>query len=130
VLLAVTDHVARREMALALRGAGFAVWQAEEYLEAVVLLHGSPRRLVTIVSSDLVAVLQFAASDRRMVHHHVYIALETASAPFEDDLQGVFPYLTLLTLAAPAPDELARVVSKAAQMLGGEPAGYRELVAR
>lgn len=130
VLVAVADRDVRRMAAQALRAAGFEVWEAQDYDEAVTLLHASPRRLVILVGRDLVSVLGFAAADRRMAHHHLYIALDSARAAFGEAECKLFSCLTLWRLPSPTPDELTQRVTKAARLLESDSLGWRELVTR
>jgi hypothetical protein len=117
-------------MATALSEAGFEVWQAEDYDEAVALLHASARKLVVIVGVDNVPVLRFAACDRRLVHHHIYIAVEAPGLSLPEELCRQFPYLCMFALVSPSFGELTQAVTKAAQMLGGAPAPFPELAMR
>ena len=86
VLIAESELARRRGMAMALNEVGFEVWQAEDYDEAVALLHASARKLVVIVSYDNMSVLRFAACDRRLVHHHIYTALEAPGLTLPEEL--------------------------------------------
>jgi DNA-binding NtrC family response regulator len=128
VLVAVTDVAQRQRIAQVLAEAGFEVWQAQEYNEAISLLHGSPRRLVTLIGSDLLSVLEFAVSDRRLVHHHCYIVLVESGTVAETALPQQFPYLSLWTLAAPTPEALTQLVDNAARALGTRPGDAYVLV--
>jgi hypothetical protein len=130
VLLAVMDPTLRRDTALALSEAGYDVWPAQNYDEAAALLHASARRLIVVVGPDCVPLLQFAASDRRIVDHHAYIALREPGTRTEADLCQPFPCLTLWTVVSPTRGELKRTAAAAARALGANQRLDRELVTR
>jgi hypothetical protein len=130
VLMAIADPMVRADLAAALSEVGFAVSQAQNYEDAVVSLHASPRRLVVIVDSTFAPLLLFAASDRRMVHHHAYIALQEPGAPKGVGLYERFPYLKLWIVRTPTATELIRIIASAAQALGIDLPARRELVTR
>jgi hypothetical protein len=128
VLLVIADCGERSRAARALSQAGFEIWQAAGYDEAVALLHASASRLIVLIGQELTSVLRFATSDRRLVHHHVYIPLEATGCMSDPALSQLFPYLTLFPVTTPTPDTLSRAVTAAARMLNGEPSprGDRE----
>ena len=130
VLVAVSEAAERSAILSALVAAKFEVWQAADYDDAVALLHASPRRLVVLVDRPLVPLLKFAETDRRLVHHHIYIALESPGQSPDTGIAQCFPCLTLWTLTSPTPDELSRTVARAQRLLSSNPRADQELVAR
>lgn len=123
VVLADRDVARRNTTATGLRRAGHVVEATSDVMHALHFVHKSAYPLIVVLTSEYLHVLNVAASDRRLTHHHAYIVLAPATDQSPDCARW-YPHVMLRVLRLPVEESLLHeVIAKAARTLGLEPAG-------
>lgn len=122
VVVADRDEARRDAMTQSLRHAGYVVEATSDAIRALHVVHKSAYPLIVILTADSLHVLNVAASDRRLTHHHAYIVLAPNTADHAPDCEQWYPHVRLRVLRQPI-DELTLLdaVATAARALGLQP---------